>query len=130
MIFGKRFDKCTIVCYNKTEIFYRTGGDFVKFPDLICIFHLLTGLYCQACGGTRSMKALFDGQILLSVHENAASPFLILILLLWGIEQLLKKSGKSVRLFPRNGTFWKVLLILWLVWAILRNLIPSLQPYT
>ena len=76
------------------------------------------------------MKALFHGQILLSVHENPASPVLVLILLLRGTELLLKKSGISVRLFPRSGIFWKAVLILWLIWAVLRNLIPELQPYT
>ena len=102
----------------------------MKFPDLVCLFHLLTGLYCPGCGGTRSMKALFRGQFLLSVHENPASPLLVLILLLRGAELLMKKHGKSVRLFPRNTLFWKILLILWLIWAVLRNLIPELQPCT
>lgn len=102
----------------------------MQFPDLICIFHLLTGLYCPACGGTRSMKALFHGQFLLAVHENPASPAIVLLLLLWSAEQISQKIRKPVRLFPRNGIFWKVLLILWLIWAVLRNLIPALQPYT
>ena len=102
----------------------------MKFPDLICFFHLLTGLYCLGCGGTRSMKALFHGQILLSVHENPASPVLVMLFLLRSMEYLLEKYGKSVRLFPRNRTFWKILFILWILWGILRNLIPALQPYT
>lgn len=34
-----------------------------RFP---CLFHLLTGLYCPGCGGTRSVIYLAHGQIVTS----------------------------------------------------------------
>lgn len=32
---------------------------------LPCLFHALTGFYCPGCGGTRAVKALFHGRLLL-----------------------------------------------------------------
>ncbi len=35
----------------------------LMFP---CVFYVVTGLYCPGCGGTRALKALLEGKILLS----------------------------------------------------------------
>ena len=37
---------------------------------LPCLFHLLTGLYCPGCGGTRAVKYLLQGQILKSIQYH------------------------------------------------------------
>ena len=34
-----------------------------NFP---CLFHMMTGAYCPGCGGTRAVKSLLKGEILLS----------------------------------------------------------------
>ena len=44
------------------EFYIRQG-----FP---CLFHLLTGLYCPGCGGTRAVKYLLHGQILKSIQYH------------------------------------------------------------
>lgn len=35
----------------------------VRMP---CIFHVLTGLYCPGCGGTRALESLLSGHLLVS----------------------------------------------------------------
>ena len=35
-----------------------------------CLFHLLTGLYCPGCGGTRALRALLAGDLALSLRYH------------------------------------------------------------
>ena len=69
------------------------------YLDQIAIFHIpcalwfLTGLYCPGCGGTRSIKAMLNGQLWLAVRYNPGVPLLALLGLLWYGEQLLAAFG-------------------------------------
>lgn len=44
------------------EVFIRQG--------LPCLFHLITGLYCPGCGGTRAVVYLLHGQVLKSIQYH------------------------------------------------------------
>lgn len=35
-----------------------------------CLFHALTGLYCPGCGGTRALRYLLRGRLLLSLQYH------------------------------------------------------------
>lgn len=35
-----------------------------------CVFHMVTGLYCPGCGGTRAVKYLLHGQVLMSLRYH------------------------------------------------------------
>lgn len=45
-----------------------------------CLFHLLTGLYCPGCGGTRAVWYLLHGQILKSVQYHPLVLYMALVL--------------------------------------------------
>lgn len=59
------------------ELYIRQG--------LPCLFHLLTGLYCPGCGGTRAVKYLLQGQILKSLQYH---PLVVYVVVVAGIAVL------------------------------------------
>ena len=115
-----------ILLYKPLLLAEQFAADHIFF----CPFHALTGFYCPGCGGTRSMTALLHGHLLLALHENPAVPALLLMALLFYAERLAAFFGKTIRLLPRQNTFWIAAGCLHLLWAILRNCIPFLQPFT
>ena len=40
-----------------------------------CLFHTLTGLYCPGCGGTRAVRAFFQGKIIQSFFYHPLVPY-------------------------------------------------------
>ena len=57
--------------------------DWIKsgqgFP---CLFHLLTGLYCPGCGGTRAVRLFLKGELIKSFCYHPFVPYLALVLAL------------------------------------------------
>ncbi|MGN1434087.1 MAG: DUF2752 domain-containing protein [Ruminococcus sp.] len=100
---------------------------FVMLPE--CNFYKWTGLYCPGCGDTRAVIALMNGDILLSLRQNALIVVLLLILAAMYIELLLKvvfeKRFKSPVL---NLKFLCIFLILFAVYSVVRNFIPAIAP--
>ena len=89
-----------------------------------CPFHRLTGLYCPGCGNTRSVLALMDGDLLLSLRYNI-SPLLILTLLAllyaeWGF----RLFARPKRLLPRSARFWILFGVAVGGYLIIRNFFP------
>lgn len=99
----------------------------VMLPE--CQFYKWTGLYCPGCGDTRAVIALMNGDVLLSLRQNA----LIIALLLMGIamyaELLLKVVFEKKFKSPVfNLKFLVIFLILFSVYAVVRNFIPAIAP--
>ena len=115
-----------ILLYRPLLVLEQTVADYIFF----CPLHDLTGLYCPGCGGTRSLTALLHGKLLLALHENPAVPALLLIGLLVYTERAAAVFGKTIRLLPRRKAFWIAVCAVHLVWAVLRNFLPVLQPFT
>ncbi|MCD7835345.1 MAG: DUF2752 domain-containing protein [Lachnospiraceae bacterium] len=53
---------------------------FLPHLTVPCIFFWITGLYCPGCGGTRAVKALLQGKILLSLWYH---PLVLYALILY-----------------------------------------------
>lgn len=61
-----------------------------------CLFHLLTGLYCPGCGGTRAVISLMHGQVRQSLVYH---PLVLYMAVMVAVELLsalvAKKTGKT-----------------------------------
>ena len=93
-----------------------------------CTFHKLTGYWCTGCGNTRSTIALLHGHIWTAVRTNATMPFLALLLILLYGENLAALFGRDIKLLPRKGLFWGIVIGLFFVYYVLRNFFPVLGP--
>ena len=100
---------------------------YVMLPE--CQLYKWTGLYCPGCGDTRAVIALMNGDVLLSLRQNA----LIIALLLLGIamyaELLLKVVFEKQFKSPVfNLKFLVIFLSLFSAYAVVRNFVPAIAP--
>lgn len=93
-----------------------------------CFTYAAFGIYCPGCGLTRSVIALINGDILLSLRQNAIPVFAILVFAVFYVELALRTFGLNVR-FPIHSTrLLYAVLILWGAYSVLRNIVPCLMP--
>lgn len=93
-----------------------------------CPFYKFYHLYCPACGNTRSVTALLNGNILLSLRYNI-TPFLFLLFSIGAyIEFASLYFHHPIRILPRNIRFYLIGFILLMIYIIFRNAIPFLTP--
>ncbi len=70
------------------------------WPDLIsiklppCLFHEISGYYCPGCGGTRAVRALLKGHILLAVYYHPTVPYGAAIYLCFMITQTIERASR------------------------------------
>ena len=86
-----------------------------------CPFYRYTGFYCPACGNTRSVRSLLEGDILSALQYNIV-PLTLLVLgsFLYG-ELGTALFGMHKRLLPREGIFWIIFGILMATYFVGRN---------
>lgn len=89
-----------------------------------CLFYNLYNLYCPACGITRSIRALLQGDFLLSLRYHIAPILLLVTGLLGYIELIFIFMGSKIKLLPRRAKFYQGLLIFLLLYLVLRNIFP------
>ncbi|CAM5542039.1 DUF2752 domain-containing protein [Streptomyces fumanus] len=88
-----------------------------------CPFHLVTGLLCPACGGTRMVYDLMHGHLAQAWADNRllllAAPFALALLARWSWEGL-----RGRRWSPRLGRRTQAaILVTAVVWTVARNLV-------
>jgi Protein of unknown function (DUF2752) len=91
------------------------------FPN--CPFHAMTGLNCPGCGVTRGIHALLNGDVLTALHFNL---LLVIIIpaLIYAIYIMVAVSfrGRPLTLPKQSPTVVYIVLVIFLVFAVLRNL--------
>lgn len=74
------------------QLFHWSAGQ--GFP---CLFHAMTGLYCPGCGGTRAVRALLRGDVLMSFQYHPLVPYMAAVLALslgrWLLFRITKNPG-------------------------------------
>lgn len=85
-----------------------------------CLFHLLTGLYCPGCGGTRALSYLLHGQVGRSVVYHPLVLYMVLVVAAEAVTALVaKKTGKPKYYLGHESLFIYVgagiILVNWIV---------------
>lgn len=70
---------------------------------------------------------LLRGDILTAIKCNYGTDIVIVTVILFYIEQLLKYFGINKKLLPRKTAFWVTVLVVVMIYYILRNFIPILD---
>jgi hypothetical protein len=94
----------------------------------VCPFYQTFGLYCPACGNTRSITALLQGYIVQSLRYNITVIFLCLLGFAFYIEFLMGVCNKKIKIVPRGNAFIGISLTFFLLYYLLRNFFPFLTP--
>ncbi len=111
-------------------LFYHTRGFFLRLLYMLppCLFYSQFHMYCPACGNTRSVTALLQGNLAQSLRYNI-SPILFGLFLLLAYAELAAYSfDHPVKLLSRKLGFYIVFLILLVFYVIMRNFFPYLTP--
>ncbi len=95
---------------------------------MFCPMYAFTGILCPGCGGTRAALALLQGKVWLSLRCNPTVIGIVVILILWYAEAVMKCMGRPRKLIPRRLGFWIVMIVILLLWTAARNVFPGLQP--
>ncbi len=99
------------------EVFYSVIYGIFHMP---CMFHLLTGLYCPGCGGTRAVRYLLRGDLVQSFVYHPLVPYMALVVLFLAGSKALAVIKKRPEWCPvREMTFVYVgagiILVNWIV---------------
>lgn len=106
-------------------VILKTYSDFfVGLLPAHCGYYLLTGKQCIACGNTRSVLSILNGDIISAIKFNPTIPLLCASALLWYVEFAANSFlEKKIKIFPRKIIFWAVLIIALAIYLVVRNYI-------
>lgn len=105
-------------------LFFAAAGWFFAGQPTIshCWIYSSWDIYCPGCGCTRSLIALFKGEVLRAVYFNPAVPYTVgLIFIYLSSQSIWRLRGKSGWVFHYQDWWFPVLVILLVGNCILRN---------
>ena len=77
----------------------------IRFVELMagqgfpCLFHLMTGLYCPGCGGTRAVRALLRGDLAMSFQYHPLVLYMAAVILTEAVSFGIARATKNPRWF-------------------------------
>ena len=98
----------------------------VQMPP--CDVYAVLGIYCPGCGMTRAVTVLVNGDILLSLRQNAFVLITILIAVAFYIEFAIRAFGVNFKLPFHKEKYIYIILIVFALYTIARNFIPQIAP--
>ena len=90
-----------------------------------CLLHSATGLYCPGCGGTRAVKALLRGRLLLSLFYHPFVPYTAFVGGWFMLSQTIERLSRGklrIGMHYRDLYLWLALAIV-LVNCLAKNLV-------
>ena len=98
-------------------IIYRMIGQ-----GLPCLFHLITGLYCPGCGGTRACRYLARGEIVQSLWYHPLVIYMAVIGTVEAVTYVLARVRKKPQLYLGHlVTFTNIGVVIVIVNMIVKN---------
>ena len=89
---------------------------------LPCLFHLITGLYCPGCGGTRACMYLLDGEFVRSFWYHPLVIYLAVIGTAETVTYVLSRIRKKPQLYLGHlVTFTNIGVVIVIVNMIVKN---------
>ena len=131
----KQYSKLTkiiiiILPFVAVPLVYLVGKFLSNYTYLFppCISYTVFHFNCAGCGTTRSVLALLQGDVLLSLRQNVI-PVLSILACAWLYIELLCHifNKKPPFTILKTKYLWAVVIFL-LVYTVIRNVFPSLAP--
>lgn len=88
-----------------------------------CPFHVVTKLYCAGCGGTRSVRALLNLNIVDALRYHPFVPFGVILFTISDVVFIVTTVKKTT--FPKFLKTWvpRIYISAWFLFAIIRNVL-------
>jgi hypothetical protein len=85
-------------------------------------------LYCPACGDTRCVKALMQGDLIAAIRYNICPIVFGIFILLAYLELATFSFGRHIKLLPRKLNYYLIVIAILIVYVGVRNFIPGMTP--
>lgn len=108
-----------IVIFSIIHIF-QINYQFFLLP---CLFYKITGLFCPGCGGTRSVHALMDGNLIASIRYNPIVLYGVFIYIWYMISNTIEYVSKhkiKIGMKYHDIYLW-IGLVLLILFCLIRN---------